>query len=137
MVGLIWLIQLVHYPLFAGVGSSGWRVWHERHASQITPLVGVLMAVEGLSYLMLLSEPMGTLGRRLFLASGVLLALHLCSTAFVQVPLHGKLGAGHDEATIAQLVRTNWIRTFAWTGRGVLVAWLMVLVLRGDAEVAA
>jgi hypothetical protein len=48
------------------------------------------------------------------------------STAFVQVPLHAALpSAAGDEraALIARLVASNWLRTAAWTLRGVLLVW--------------
>ena len=46
MVGLIWLIQLVHYPLFSYVGSKEFRIFHENHKIFITPVVGIVMIVE-------------------------------------------------------------------------------------------
>ena len=46
MVGLIWLIQLVHYPLFRYVGSKEFRIFHENHKIFITPVVGIVMIVE-------------------------------------------------------------------------------------------
>ena len=44
------------------------------------------------------------------------------STAFVQVPLHGKLAVRRDLAVASRLVNTNWIRTAAWSLRSVLAA---------------
>jgi hypothetical protein len=31
MTGLIWFVQVVHYPLFRAVGSSGYAAYQERH----------------------------------------------------------------------------------------------------------
>ena len=31
MVGLIWLVQIVHYPLFAHVGADTFLAYHQRH----------------------------------------------------------------------------------------------------------
>jgi hypothetical protein len=42
--------------------------------------------------------------------------------------MHARLGQGADEAALRRLVRTNWIRTLAWTARGVLVLWMLVAV---------
>ena len=53
------------------------------------------------------------------------------STALLQVPAHGRLAEGFDTATHTRLVTTNWIRTIAWTARGVLVLWWCALSLRG------
>jgi hypothetical protein len=49
-----------------------------------------------------------------------LLAMVWASTAAVQVPLHGRLSLGLDRAACRRLVITNWIRTLAWTVRGVI-----------------
>ena len=31
MCGLIWFVQVVHYPLFAGVGDDGFTAYEQRH----------------------------------------------------------------------------------------------------------
>lgn len=49
------------------------------------------------------------------------------STFFIQVPLHQKLSVGKDSHLIYRLVRTNWMRTIAWT----LKAILMILIFTG------
>ena len=46
LVGLIWTIQLVHYPLFDGVGAEGFAAYERRHAAAITWLVAPLMLGE-------------------------------------------------------------------------------------------
>jgi hypothetical protein len=42
------------------------------------------------------------------------------STAYVQVPCHKALDDRLDATVVNRLVRTNWIRTLAWTARGLL-----------------
>jgi hypothetical protein len=58
------------------------------------------------------------------LLATVLLALIWLSTAVVQVPLHQSLAARYDDSTLRRLVRSNWLRTMAWTARGLLLGWL-------------
>jgi hypothetical protein len=53
------------------------------------------------------------------------------STFLVQVPAHGTLARGFDEAAHARLVGSNWIRTAAWTARALLLAWLAAGMLAG------
>jgi hypothetical protein len=43
LCGLIWTIQLVHYPLFALVGEAQWVAYGEAHRQRITWLVLPLM----------------------------------------------------------------------------------------------
>ena len=50
-----------------------------------------------------------------------LLAVVWLATFFLQVPEHGRLERGFDPAAHRRLVRGNWVRTIAWTLRGVVV----------------
>ena len=51
LVGLIWTIQWVHYPLFSKVGNETFVEYQARHMSRIGSVVGPLMLVEVLSAL--------------------------------------------------------------------------------------
>ena len=46
LVGLIWTMQLVHYPLFAHVGRHTFTACHHLHTTQITWVVAPLMFTE-------------------------------------------------------------------------------------------
>ncbi|MFM8818912.1 MAG: hypothetical protein ACKOHI_13805, partial [Phycisphaerales bacterium] len=55
MAGLIWVVQVVHYPLFGRVGSEGFAAYESAHARLITPIVGPAMLVELVSSIALLA----------------------------------------------------------------------------------
>ncbi len=130
MVGLIWMVQIVHYPLFAKVGSDQFTEYQTSHQSLTTLVVGPPMLVEFLTAVLLVwYRPAGIPGWLVYVALG-LLAIVWASTAFLQVPCHEKLTAGFDAAVHNRLVVSNWIRTIGWTARGVLVTWMLVDVLR-------
>ena len=116
LVGLIWTIQLAHYPLFSQIGREAFQSYHQRYTQKITWVVAPLMFTEigtaGLMVVFGFRDP-------LFLASLLLLAFNWLSTWLVQVPLHDKLSTGFDEPTHQRLVTSNWGRTAAWTLRGV------------------
>lgn len=115
LVGLIWVVQLVLYPAFAKVPPAAFPAYHAEHTRAITWVVAPLMILEVATAALLLAR-----GFRppWFLASLVPLAVNWASTAFVQVPLHGRLARGLDAAAHRRLVGTNWVRTAAWTARG-------------------
>ena len=46
LCGLIWTIQLVHYPSFADVGREGFSAFHQAHVQRITALVALPMLFE-------------------------------------------------------------------------------------------
>jgi hypothetical protein len=52
------------------------------------------------------------------------------TTAFVSAPLHERLNAHFDTATLDRLIATNWIRTIAWTARAAVAIAMLVAVLR-------
>ena len=54
--------------------------------------------------------------------AAALLGVALLSTIAVQVPLHGRLAEGHDDELAHRLITSNWLRTGAWTARGLVLA---------------
>ena len=130
MVGLIWLVQVVHYAQFDGVGADGWAEYHRRHTGNITLVVGPAMLIELVTAIGLLfyrpeRVPMWSVWLGL-----ALIAVLWLSTAAVQVPLHNRLAATFDADAARRLTATNWLRTIAWTARGLLVGWMTWRVMR-------
>lgn len=125
MVGLIWLIQIVHYPLFAKVSPEKFREYADDHQRLITFIVLPLMFVElGTSFLLWTSRPANVTNTAVI--AGIVLVLAIwASTFFLQVPQHAKLSLGFDAGAHASLVNSNWIRTIAWSLRGLLTAWMI------------
>ncbi len=118
LTGLIWWVQLVHYPLFARVGAEAFRGFHRQHVRRATWVAAPAMTLEAFTGVLLLwerpADPLCWLGI-------VLLAVIWGSTAALQVPLHRRLEEGFDPRVLARLVRSNWLRTAAWSLRAVLV----------------
>ena len=129
MVGLIWLIQIVHYALFAKVGAEQFRSYSADHQRLVTFIVLPLMVVElGTSFLLWTSRPQGVGNTSVGL--GIILALAIWASTFVlQIPEHGQLALGFEEVAHQRLVTSNWIRTIAWTLRGLLSAWMVWTVM--------
>jgi hypothetical protein len=124
LVGLIWTVQVVHYPLFAQVGQAEWPRFHAAHVERITWLVAPLMLAEAMLTAALFFPPSPVARSTAFaLAAPVIGAW--CATMWVAVPLHHSLDAGIDRTAIASLVSINWIRTVAWTARGAGLMWML------------
>lgn len=122
MVGLIWFVQVVHYPLMADVGASEFRRYAQLHQSRTTFVVSGPMLVEaGTAAYLLIAAPQLRASWS-FLTASMLLVVIWASTACWQVPLHRALASGYDELRIRRLARSNWLRTAAWSLRAVLVA---------------
>jgi hypothetical protein len=119
LCGLIWTIQLVHYPLFALVGEAQWVAYGEAHRQRITWLVLPLMTANvAVAALLALREP-----DALRLVNAALPAAIFLSTGLVYARLHGELAPRFAHDRLRLLVRLNWLRTAAWTVQvGVAVA---------------
>jgi hypothetical protein len=129
MVGLIWLIQIVHYPLFLKVGREQFIEYSEDHQRLITYVVLPLMFLELVTAFLLWSwRPIGVSSTSI--AAGIALVLVIWGSTFlIQVPQHGKLLAGYDPEVCRKLVNGNWIRTIAWSVRGIIAGWMVWRVL--------
>jgi len=126
MVGMVWFVQRVHYPLFAGVGAQHFPAYERAHVSHTGPVVGPPMLIEAVTALALLALPISNVPHLLpWLGLGLLAAIWL-STWLLQVPRHRDLAAGFENSAHRRLVATNWIRTSAWSLRGLLVLWMVV-----------
>ncbi|MEO1529449.1 MAG: hypothetical protein AAFX06_28845 [Planctomycetota bacterium] len=123
LVGLIWMVQVVHYNLFDRIGDQTFVQYESDHTRLITPIVGPPMLLEiGTAVLLLVASPAG-FPRWAAIAGLVTVAAIWLSTFFIQVPLHNRLMSGFNEADYRMLVGTNWIRTVLWTARGLLLAY--------------
>lgn len=130
LTGLIWTVQIVHYPLFAQVGDAHFPSYERSHVERISWIVGPPMAVEALSALALAALLPSGPGRRWATLGLLLLAVIWLSTALLQVPLHNLLARGLDREAVARLVQTNWIRTAAWSARAVVSLALLRYAMR-------
>lgn len=123
LTGLIWTVQVVHYPSFAQVAPEKFVEFHRQHSTRMSWVVMAPMVLElGLAAWLAWS------GRALGAGVWWSLALVLlvwAATFFVSVPFHNRLALGYDYVAIDGLVRTNWLRTLAWTARSGLVGWLL------------
>ncbi len=122
MVGLIWMVQVVHYPLFRTVPADVFNSYEAAHTSAIGRLLILPAGLEVVSAAALVWYRPDGVPLWMVMLSGALLAAIWVATALVQAPLHRRLLEGYDRAAVDRLIRTNWFRTGAWTLRGFLVA---------------
>jgi hypothetical protein len=129
MLGVILVVQLVHYPLFRHVGRVSYDTYQAEHMWRITWIVGPLMTTELGTAIGLVWAPLPAVPPWMVWTGLGLVLFIWGTTALVQVPLHSRLTDGFDAATHRRLVRTNWLRTGAWVLRTGLVLWMLSLGL--------
>lgn len=122
LCGLIWVIQILHYPFFAHLERENYTKNQQRHMYLISFLVIPMMLMELITSVLLVLQPSDF--RIEFIIGLILVLLIWSSTFFVQMPIHQKLLQGYDRAAIQKLISTNWIRTILWTAKSVLTLYI-------------
>ena len=135
MVGLIWTIHYVHYPLFALVGESTYVSFQAEHVERIGKLLFVPWLTEGITLLGVLA--LAFLGGRKALRvpaviNGAAMAVVLVISGFWSAPAHAKLADGFDKSIHDQLMTANLIRTLAWTVCGACAVWIVLSTWAAD-----
>lgn len=118
LTGVIWTIQIVHYPSFHYIDKLSFTNFHNFHERRISIIVMPLMLIELITSIALYIHNMWSI---IFALNLLIVGLIWCSTFFVQVPIHSILSAKKDKNLIEKLVNTNWIRTFLWSIRMLLI----------------
>lgn len=118
LVGLIWTVQVVLYPGFPKVGPREIPAYHAQHCRRITLVVAPLMLAELSTGIWLWLEPPASLSSASVALGLAPVLVNWLVTLLLFVPLHaqGRVGQGLQNR---RLVGANWIRTSAWTLRGI------------------
>jgi uncharacterized membrane protein len=127
MAGLVWFVQVVHYPLLAHLAGADFAGYERAHRRLATAITLPVMSVEAITAgLLLVQGPTGFPAWWVWLNAELLVIVWL-STLFVQLPLHRRLSRGGDATLVRHLVLTNWLRTLVWSVRA--AGWLVLLGL--------
>ena len=123
LVGLIWVVQILVYPQFQKVAAAEFTDYHFAHCFRMALIIAPLLFVEIATSAWLLYA--GQWALPFVISVGLIPLIWLCTAVF-QAPMHIKLMRGFDATLIHRLILTNWIRTLAWTARGVLVSFTLL-----------
>ena len=145
MVGLIWTVHHLHYPLLGtagrlGRGPEGMRYYdtlQSEHVDRIGDLLLLPWLTEGLTLLALLAAACLGGWRRMRLAmlvNGAAMGVVLAISGFWSAPAHGRLLDRFDASTYDGLMTANLVRTLAWTVCGAAAVWSLVIVTRDDSD---
>ena len=124
MVGVIWVIQLVHYPSFHFIELKQYTTFQRFHMSRISYVVIPAMLTELFTLILILisMDQIDTL----VLASAILLIFIWLMTAVFFSGVHQKLTLGYDQTVVDKLIKLNWGRTLLWTLRLLLISIYML-----------
>jgi len=128
MTGIIWFVQVVHYPLLAQAVRENFPQIGNTHATLTGYVVAPLMILELATSLYLAAFTTNSLFQVPFGIGAGLVLLIWGSTFFVQVPILKRLLAGFSDAEHQKLVNTNWVRTILWTLRSIILFYILFLL---------
>ena len=115
MVGVIWIMQLVHYPSFNFINVEEYKSFQEFHMKRISLIVIPAMIIELTS---------GVLIFWIYQTDNIFFNISLFClffiwflTAILFSKMHQKLTWGYQISIVTKLVNLNWLRTISWTLR--------------------
>lgn len=112
MMILIWLVQLIIYPFFLYVRESEFQRWHYKYTGLISLFVCPLM----FGQLAVYGYALWQFGLWQHYLGIVFIVIAWGATFWLSVPCHDRMQkVGFEREVIMRLIRTNWIRTAAWT----------------------
>ena len=120
MVGIIWVIQLLHYPTFHFIKESDYVEFQHFHMQRISFIVVPVMIIELLSGFMLVYYFRSNL---FILCLTILLVIWLITFVFF-TKLHQSLLDGYDKIIVDKLVQINWSRTVLWSLRLIILIYI-------------
>ena len=125
MTGVIWVIQIVHYPSFHFIEKELYTAFQKFHMNKISIIVIPIMLAELITGIMLFLDKSS---KSPFLTiSIIILVLIWLITGVFFTKAHNELIAGYQELVVNQLVAMNWIRTLLWTLRLLLLTYFVYL----------
>jgi hypothetical protein len=129
LTGLIWTIQVVHYPLFSYAERGNFSAFEAEHGLRISSIVLLPMLAELILAGLFLGVKLEGMPAFVPWVSAGLVGVIWLATFFVQVPQHNILAGGFDQTAHRLLVSSNWIRTVAWTAKTGLLGYVVWLQL--------
>ena len=120
MVGIIWVIQLLHYPAFHFIKESNYVKFQHFHMQRISFIVVPVMILELFSAFMLVYYLRSNL---LTICLIILLFIWLITFVFF-TKLHQSLLDGYNKTIVDKLVKINWSRTILWSLRLIILIYI-------------
>lgn len=132
MVGVIWFVQIVDYPLLALIGLAEAPWYGQRHRILATRVMAVPMLIEWVtSFMLLIDRPAGIEDWMVWTGLGLLMVIAYFTVVTVRTCLR-QLSQDFEPEVHQRLLRVNWIRVWCWSLRGALVVWMVTNSLQGS-----
>tara|TARA_B100000965_G_C19499684_1_gene716873 strand:- start:634 stop:1059 length:426 start_codon:yes stop_codon:yes gene_type:complete len=111
LLGVIIMTQFITYPTFLIIDKNSFNKYHRKYVNIISIIVAPAMVLEITSLIVLVY-----LSKDFLLVKSLILLLFIWLTTFIiMVPSHNILSRKNDSKEIKKLININWVRTFLWS----------------------
>tara|TARA_B100000427_G_C15316073_1_gene510420 strand:+ start:173 stop:598 length:426 start_codon:yes stop_codon:yes gene_type:complete len=111
ILGVIIMTQFITYPTFLIIDKNSFNKYHRKYVNIISIIVAPAMVLEIISLIVLVY-----LSKDFLLVKSLILLLCIWLTTFIiMVPSHNILSRKNDSKEIKKLININWVRTFLWS----------------------
>ncbi|MEZ4820700.1 MAG: hypothetical protein R3A45_12770 [Bdellovibrionota bacterium] len=122
MTGLIWCIQIVHYPLFSLVEEKSFKNYQSSHQRRISIVVLPIMLLElGTGILLMLQSQTFDW----YITMGLLALFYGYRLLLPKFRVIKNFPLAISATVLKRLVISNWIRTLLWTARAFIFVSVM------------
>jgi hypothetical protein len=126
VLGEIWFVQVVVYPLFGRVGEAEYVAYHTFYSNRIPLPVIVPGFLSFLLPVALIFFGPGSVPAGAYLANAACGLVGLAVTVGLEIPRHARLEkGGKQERVIRELILFNWPRTLSISGSALLTLWML------------
>ena len=130
-MGVVWIAQLVDYPLYLAVPPESFPAYFAQfNESIVFPVIFALSMTWIISVALILNRPKEIPAWAAWTAAGLAMLGFIASAAF-EFPYNKQLMAeGFNEVAINAKITGNWFRLVPWTIQAGLVAWMVNVVIK-------
>ncbi len=129
LTGIVWFVQLVHYPLLRKIARSRFAPYEKMQVLLTGFVVGPPLLLETAGVLYSLWRTPSWMDLDAVISGAVLMGIIWLSTVLLQRPQHRVLQEGFDPRAYRKLLYTNWIRSFAWSFRSLILLFSLLKIL--------
>lgn len=124
MVGVIWVIQLIHYPSFHFIKESNYSKFQQFHMNRISIIVIPTMIIEIISGLLIFWSVFHS---NIFFISSLFILISIWAITFIFfTKMHQGLVFGYNQEIVNKLILINWSRTLLWSLRLIILCYIRI-----------
>jgi hypothetical protein len=124
MVGVIWVIQLIHYPSFHFIKKSKYSKFQQFHMNRISIIVIPTMIIEIISGLLIFWSVFHS---NIFFISSLFILISIWGITFIFfTKMHQGLVFGYNQEIVNKLILINWSRTLLWSLRLIILCYIRI-----------